>query len=231
MVCPLRGPPGYVSAPEPGLNSTILLYSHILSYEVHMSSSRKTQRTSIFFLTALLLLSLFLAACDTPGNSSGQATLHSSTTAKAAASPTATIAPPPTLTADSGWKIVFQTIKDSSDLQAGSNRTFTIDKQIPPNKSFVFYGTCRGNGSVDFSVKGKSADGASTFTGDISATCTPSNASSSVNVSSTGGGSSSSVANNGAGGFMNESDVVEQATVTVTVTGPVKWELVVEEPA
>jgi hypothetical protein len=187
-----------------------------------MSPPQGTQQTGVFLLTALLLLSLLVAACGIPRGSSGQTPPHPSAT------PTATVPPPPTITADAGWKIVFQTVKDATNLHSGQSQVFKFD-QIPPSTSFIGYGTCTGNGSAKATVNGTSADGSSTFTEVLSASCTPSGTSVSVDGSSTGNGSDVTVAGK-VGGFRNISDVVEQATISLTITGPIKLEIVVEEP-
>jgi len=184
-----------------------------------MSPPQGTQQASLFFLTALLVLSLFLAACGSPGASSA----HPSATA------TPTVPPPHIIPADAGWKIVFQTVKDATNLHAGQSQVFKFN-QFPSSTSFIVYGTCTGNGSAKITANGTSADGSSTFTGVLSASCTSLGTSDSVDFSGTGNGSGSSVANGGVAGIKSTSDVVEQATINLTITGPIKLEIVVEEP-
>lgn len=189
-----------------------------------MVTSQGTHRMNVLFLRAMLLLSLLLAACAGSSSASGHAPSPVPATA------TATIAPPSTLEVDAGWKIVYQASKDATSLKAGESQTLAFN-QIPPNKSVIVYGTCTGNGSVKITVDGKSADGSSAFTGILTVTCTPSGTSSSADINSSGNGSANSVTNGDAGGIRNTADVAEQITISVIITGPVKWELMVEEPA
>jgi hypothetical protein len=201
-----------------------------------MSRPRDTHRISFLFLPALLLLSQLAVACTAPGSSTGRTAPSSSATATGQTRPstgvtaTATVPLLPTISVDSGWKIVFKTAKDNTALGAGSSQNFKFD-QFPPNTSFIVYGTCTGNGSAKFTIKGTNGDGSATFTSILSVTCTPSGTSASAELSSAGGGNGGTVAKGGVAGVKNTSDVVEKATVNLTITGPIKWELVVEEPA
>lgn len=184
---------------------------------------QRTQQTSFFFLTTLLLMSLFFAACESSRTVSKQAAPHPLATA------TATKSSLPTISADSDWKIVFQTEKDATHLATGKSQMLLFN-QIPSSSSFTVYGTCTGNGSANFTTNSTSTDGSSASNSISIATRTPSGCSVSFDSNNTGNGGSESVTKGELEGIRSTSDTIAHITINLTITGPIKWEIVVEEP-
>lgn len=167
---------------------------------------RQHKREFIFFFLAAFICVLLLVGCDIPHARAEKQSPEQSDMSTLAS--TAEIAPPPSITPRDGWKIAYQTSNDATNLRKGeSQKLAPID--VPPGTGFHVLALCTGDGSIEATLDG-SGEGA-TATVHSSMTCTPS-------ASPTPSGST--VMANG----------ITQATLSITITGPIKWEVVVEEP-
>lgn len=180
-----------------------------IACEVKMNPQPGKRQTVVSLLMTVFLFSLFLSACDL---SSAQTKPQPQVQATTQPPMQATLPPLSTFTVASGWKIAFQITRDATKLRVGESQSLSLS-QVPPSKSFLVLALCTGNGSVDAVLEGKgqNANGTATSTTEVTAACAPSNTSSPASSSTTG-------------------NIPEYATLYLTITGPVKWEVVIEEP-
>ncbi|MBO0783817.1 MAG: hypothetical protein J2P37_33840 [Ktedonobacteraceae bacterium] len=169
-----------------------------------------SRRAIASLLAAVSLLSLLLTACTTTSTTQTTQQQQPKTQTSTPSQSQATLPPLPTVTPNTGWKIAFQMTKDATNLRKGESQHLP-PSQVPPGTSFLVRAFCVGDGSINVTLEGKS-DSSTSHTS-VSTTCTLSD-----DLASSASSSSSG-------------NTIEQATLNITITGPVKWTVIIEEPA
>ncbi|GHO45961.1 hypothetical protein [Ktedonospora formicarum] len=171
-----------------------------------MRKQQHKQAFIIFFLAAFICV-LLLVGCDMPSARAKQQSPEQSNMSTLAS--TAQIAPLPNITPQAGWKLAYETSNDATNLRKGeSQKLAPID--IPPGTGFHVVALCAGDGSIEATLEGSGEEGATTNV-HASMTCTPSSSPTPK-------------------GTTVMADGITQATLSVTLTGPIQWKVVVEEP-